>query len=192
MKNIFILQGNSDNEGTFCSILATAYEESATTAGYNVHRINIGDLKFDPILHKGYKVIQELEPDLKRVQEEIKWADHIVLLYPTWWSAMPALLKGMIDRMWIPGFAYHFYMHGMAWHGLLHGKSARVIITMDNWPLVSRFLFGDSTNEIARAVLKFSGIHPVRVTRVGDVKGLSPEHKERWKKRIARLAVRAR
>lgn len=191
MKKIFILQGNGDNE-TFCGTLATAYEESAKAAGHDVHRINIGDLKFDPILHKGYKTIQALEPDLKRVQEEIKWADHFVLLYPTWWSAMPALLKGMIDRMWLPGFAYHFHMHGMAWHGLLHGKSARVIITMDNWPLISRILFGDSTNEIARAVLKFSGIHPVRVTKVGDVKGLSDAHKDRWKKRVGLLGMRGR
>jgi NAD(P)H dehydrogenase (quinone) len=184
MANIFILQGNGDNE-TFCGELASAYEKGARLGGHTVHRINIGDLKFDPILHKGYKTIQELEPDLKKVQEEIKWCNHLVLLYPMWWSAMPSLLKGMFDRMWLPGFAYHFNHNGMGWHGLLHGKSARIIITMDSWPLVQRILFGDSTNEIARAVLKFSGFHPVHVKKIGEVKKLDEKGRESWCKMIS-------
>lgn len=183
MKNVFILQGNSDNE-SFCGQLASAYEDGARTAGNNVYRINIGDLKFDPILHKGYKIVQELEPDLKHVQEKILWCDHFVLFYPTWWSAMPALLKGLFDRMWLPGFAYHFHKNGMGWHGLLHGRSARVVVTMDSWPLISRFLFGDSTNEISRAILKFSGIHPVRVQKIGSVKDLNEIHKESWRRKM--------
>lgn len=179
MKKIFILQGNSDNEG-FCGTLANAYEKGARDAGHDVRRINIADVKFDPILHKGYKVIQQLEPDLVRVQDSIKWCDHFVLFYPMWWSAMPAALKGMIDRMWLPGFAYHFNKNGMGWHGLLHGRSARIVMTMDSWPLVQRLLFGDSTNEIARAVLKFSGFHPVRVKKIGSVAHLNEIHKNHW------------
>ncbi|HZS42836.1 MAG TPA: NAD(P)H-dependent oxidoreductase [Candidatus Paceibacterota bacterium] len=191
MAKIFILQGNPDNE-SFCGSFATAYEEGAKSAGHEVRRMNIGEMQFDPILHKGYKVIQALEPDLLQVQEEMKWADHIVILYPMWWSSMPALLKGMFDRMFLPGFAYHFNKDNMGWHGLLHGKSAHVFITMDSWPMIQRILFGDSTNEIGRAILRFSGIHPVRIKKIGPMKDMSAEHIETWKQKIYQLGQNAK
>ncbi len=190
-KKIFILLGQEDKD-TFGGHLADAYEKGAKDNVHEVRRANIGDLKFDPILHKGYKVIQELEPDLKQVQEDIKWADHIVILYPTWWSSMPAILKGFFDRTWIPGFAYHFFKNGMGWHGLLHGKSARVIITMDNWPIVSRMLFGDSTNEIGRAILKFSGFRPVRIKKIGALRHADDPAKQSWTDVVYKLGKNAR
>ncbi len=186
MSRIFILLGNEDADSTG-GALANAYERGAKNAGHEVRLVHIGDLKFDPLLHKGYKVIQELEPDLKKVQEHIKWAEHFVLIYPTWWSAMPALLKGFFDRAWLPGFAFHFHKNGMGWHGLLHGRSARVIITMDSWPLASWLFFGDSTNEISRAILKFAGFHPVRITKVGHLKDMPEAHKQLWAQKIQTL-----
>lgn len=175
-KKICILLGQEDKE-TFCGKLADAYEKGARQSGHEVRRTNIGDIKFDPLLHKGYKVIQDLEPDLKKLQDDFRWADHIVILYPTWWSSMPAILKGLFDRFWLPGFAFHFHPH-MGWDALLKGKTGRVIITMDSWPLVSRFLFGDSTNEIGRAILWFSGIRPVHIWKIGAVKTQTDLQKE--------------
>lgn len=191
MKKIFILMGNPDADGTLGAELADTYAKEAAAAGHEVRRANLGDLRFDPILHKGYKEIQQLEPDLLKVQEDMKWADHFVLIYPLWWAGMPALLKGMWDRMFIPGFAFHFHPNGLGWDKLLKGKTARVIITSKNWPLLERVLFGDFTNEIGRALLSFSG-YKVKMTEIGRSEHMPDAYKAKWMKKIASLAQKAR
>ncbi len=183
--------GNPDKEGTLSACFADLYQKEATAAGHEVRRMNLGDLQFDPILHKGYKEIQALEPDLVTVQENMKWADHFVLVFPLWWSAMPALLKGMWDRMFIPGFAFHFHKDHMGWDKLMTGKTARVIILSKNWPILTRSLFGDFTNEISRALLGFAG-YKVRVTEIGHSEGMAEDRKQHWEKKVAELARKGR
>lgn len=170
-KRICIIMGHPSKNECFVRALADAYERGAIASGRTVERFNIGELKFDPILHEGYRVIQSLEPDLVRLQEAIRNADHLVVLYPNWWCTMPALLKGIFDRMFVPGFAFRFYKDGRAgWEKLLKGRSARIIITSDSHPWILRLLFGDFTNELSRATLGFVGFHPVRVSIFGSIK----------------------
>lgn len=176
-RRIFILVGHPDSE-SLNTRLAEAYAEGARTKGYEIKLTKLGDLKFDPILHKGYKEIQELEPDLKQLQEDIKWCNHFVIIYPSWWSTMPALLKGMFDRIWLPGFAYHFRDHGYWWDGLLKGRDARVFVTSDSPSWLARVIFGDSTNEIKKGVLWFAGIR-TSVKKIGNLKHASDKKKER-------------
>jgi len=191
MKRIFILLGHPDKE-TFSGSLADTYESAAALAGHEVRRLNIGELEFDPILHKGYKEIQELEPDLKKVQENMKWADHFVILYPNWWCSMPALLKGMFDRMFLPGFAFTFgKTKHYSWEPLLKGKTAHVIVGANAHPRTVRFLFGDYTNEISRAILGYAGYAPVRITKLGPVEKASASQKERWLKKVSNFGKKA-
>jgi NAD(P)H dehydrogenase (quinone) len=189
-RKIVILLGHPDVQ-THSGELALLYETAARKAGHEVKRFNVGEMKFDPILHKGYKVIQELEPDLKALQEAIKWADHLVVIYPNWWGTMPALLKGLFDRMWLPGFCFSYMKDGMGahfhlWRRLMKGKTARVIVLSGTMPLAIWLTIGDYTNEIGRNILWFAGFR-VRFSRFGPSEK-APEWKwNEWRKRVARL-----
>lgn len=187
-KKIYILVGHPNSEQTLNSTLAQSYEKGARDAHFEVRRTHLAELHFDPILHKGYKEIQELEPDLIKVQEDMKWADHIVIFYPVWWSTVPALLKGMLDRMFLPGFAFNFIKgKPLRWKKLLSGRSARLVVTSNAFPVVSRFISGDSANEIRKGILKFSGIAPIKVTRLWRVEGMEEARFKRLKDKLYKL-----
>lgn len=187
MKKILIIMGHPNKE-TLCGSLAESYKKGALKSGAEVREIFVSDLKFDPILHLGYKEIQDLEPDLVDAQELIKWAEHLVFVYPTWWATMPALLKGFIDRTFLPGFAFKYRENSSLWDKFLIGKTARLIITMDA-PAWYNFLFYGNAGQKAmkRATLGFCGIKPVKVTTIGSVKMLKAEKVTSWLTKMEKL-----
>ena len=90
---IYILLAHPDKD-SFNGRLADAYENAAKNKGHEIRRQNLGEMKFDPILWKGNKVVQELEPDLKQSQENILWCNKWVIFYPLWWGSVPVLREG--------------------------------------------------------------------------------------------------
>ena len=43
---------------------------------------------------------------LEHYADDLRWAEAIVFVYPTWWSGQPAMLKGWMDRVWASGVAW--------------------------------------------------------------------------------------
>lgn len=193
-KKIVLLLGHPNPGATLSSEMALIYETAARNAGHEVKRFNLGEMKFDPILHLGYKAIQELEPDLKNLQEAIKWADHFVIIYPNWWCTMPALLKGLFDRMWLPGFCFNMRKNArgkqtIGWIKRMKGKTSRVFVLSGTHPWFIWLMFGDYTNEIKRGILWFAGFK-VQVSRFGPTDQAPDWKKNEWRKKVAWLAKR--
>jgi len=187
MKKILIILGHP-NRKTLGGSLTESYKNGALRSGAEVKEINLADLDFDPILHLGYKEIQALEPDLVRAQELIKWAEHIVFVYPIWWGTMPALLKGFIDRTFLPGFAFKYRPNSPFWDKFLTGKSARLIITMDAPAWYNYWINGNAgPKAMKKTILEFCGIKPVKVTTIGSVRFLKPEQITNWLERVEKL-----
>jgi putative NADPH-quinone reductase len=158
-----------------------------------VRLIALGDLEFDPVLRHGYRQIQPLEADLQDAADAIEACDHLVLVYPTWWGTMPALLKGFFDRVLLPGYAFRYRRDSVWWDRLLAGRSARVITTLDTPPWYNRWIYRDpGISQIRATILEFCGIRPVRVSRLGAVRSSSPAQRERWLALAAELGSQAK
>ena len=185
---IFILLGHTD-PATLSGAFVDCYEDHAKAAGHEIRRQDIGEMHFDPVLHEGYKTIQPLEPDLVDFQENIRWAEHIVIIYPVWWGSLPAKLKGLFDRAWLPHYAFTFADHGLSWKKLLKGRTARVITSANTSPLLLRLMYGPPTVVLALCLLRFAGIR-ARSTVFGPSERASDRAKARWFRKVARLAHR--
>ncbi len=179
MKHILIIQGHP-GKPSLCSALEEAYLDGCG-ARSSVKSIHLRDLAFDPILRERDGNSQRLEPDLVEAQTQIKQADHIVLFYPTWWGSVPALLKGFVDRVFLPDFAFSYRPDSLGWDKLLSGKTARIVSTMDAPSWYDRFVYGRSAmKQIEKATFAFCGIRTVGRHVHAMVRKSSPKTRETW------------
>jgi len=97
------------------------------------HEVRVRDLYalgFDPALSgKDFEAIHggNIPESIRTEQEQIVWSDVMVFVHPVWWTGLPAVLKGYIDRVFSFGFAY-IYKDGQP-QGLLNGKKVFIVNT---------------------------------------------------------------
>lgn len=190
MKKILVINGHPNRE-SFNFGIAAAYKKGAEEAGAEVRSINIADLNFNPNLQFGYQKRTALEPDLLQAWEDIQWADHLVWVHPVWWGGLPAIMKGFIDRLFLPGFAFQYRENSLFWDKLLKGKSARIITTLDQPGWYYALIYGrPSVNQLKRSTLLFCGISPVKVTYLGIIKTSDATKRDKWLQKIKQLGQR--
>jgi putative NADPH-quinone reductase len=170
MSRIIIVQGHPDPAGKhFCQALAQAYAEGAAAGGHEVRSVEVSRLDF-PLL-RTMADFEKGEPpaDIKAAQEAVLWAEHLVVIFPLWLGAMPALLKGFFEQCLRPGFAYRYRERGFPVQ-LLKGRSARIVITMGMPGLMYRVWYGaHGLKTLRRNILGFVGIAPIRDTLFGMI-----------------------
>ncbi|MCU4974668.1 NAD(P)H-dependent oxidoreductase [Halobacteria archaeon AArc-m2/3/4] len=187
--NTLIVLGHPRTD-SLCGGLARAYRDGALEAGVDAELLALADLEFDPDVRTRSPTDQHLEDDLVDAQDRIRWADHLVFVYPNWWGTMPALLKGFFDRVFTPGFAFAEYEEGAgAGHEeLLDDKTAELIVTMDMPPWVYRWIYRrPGTNAVKRATLGYAGVRTTRTTPFGPVEESTPDEREAWLEEATRL-----
>lgn len=188
---ITIIDGHPDaSEGRLCHALADAYANGAREGGHETRRIDIARLDF-PVL----RTREEFEtggapPDVEVAQDDIAWAEHLLIVYPLWLGTMPALLKAFLEQTFRPGFA--FERSEARWpKKRLGGRSARIVVTMGMPAFLYRwFYLAHSLRSLERNILKFSGIRPRGETIFGMVDAASAEKRARWLESMATLGRR--
>lgn len=187
VKKILIINGHP-NKGAFNFGIATAYKTGAENSGAEVKEIIIADLTFNPNLQFGYQKRTELEPDLLNSWEKIKWADHLVWVHPVWWGGLPAITKGFIDRLFLPGFAFQYKENSVLWNKLLKGKTAHIITTIDQPSWYYWLVYGrPSVNQLKKSTLEFCGVKPVKVTYFAVVKTATNDLRKVWLNKVLEL-----
>ncbi|MEO0643226.1 MAG: NAD(P)H-dependent oxidoreductase [Pseudomonadota bacterium] len=186
--NVLLIDAHPD-EGRLTSHLIDVYEDFLPT-DISRARIALRDLEFSPNLKHGYAKRTDWEPDVERMAAAVDACDHLVIAFPMWWGAEPAELKGLLDRMLLPGFAFAYHDDDPWWDKLLQGRSADVIITMDTPPLFLRLMYGNSIiQRWKKQVLGFVGFKPVRIAAFGPVKnGGADKALEKWRKKLFWMA----
>lgn len=187
MKKIAIINGHP-NKDSFNFGITEAYRLGAVEAGAEVKEIVIRDLNFSPNLQFGYQKRMELEPDLMKAWEIIQWADHLVWVHPVWWGGFPALMKGFIDRLFLPGMAYQYREKSVWWDKLLKGKTAHIITTLDQPGWYYRLFFGrPSVNQLRKSILEYCGVKPVKVTYIGVIRNSKDDQRAQWLRKVKEL-----
>jgi NAD(P)H dehydrogenase (quinone) len=187
-KRVLVILGHSGSN-SLCTGLSERYAAAATEAGHTVRLLKLAELNFDPILHEGYQLIQTLESDLVAAQESITWAQHVVLVYPIWWGSVPGLLKGFLDRLMLPGFAFKYREGALFPDKLLAGRTAQLLVTMDTPPWYFRWIYRQpGIVQMKKTTLEFCGFKPVRVEMFGPVLGSTQAKQQGWLDKSAALA----
>jgi putative NADPH-quinone reductase len=168
-KRIAIIEGHPDPaEHHLLHALANAYAEGATGAGHEVRRIEVAKLDFPMLRTQVEFETGVLPPALAQPQEDMRWAEHWLFLFPLWHGTLPALFKGFLEHIFRPGFALEYKKKGGFPRRLLAGRSARIVVTMGMPVLLYRWYFGAyGIRSFERSMLSFAGIKPIRESLYG-------------------------
>lgn len=125
-------------EDSFTMSVTRTYVGELIRAGHDVRVHDLYRMGFDPVL-SARELVDGLDVRIRMVdvlvaQEDLLEADVVTVIYPLWWMAMPAMMKGYIDRVFSRGFAYEAEQGKV--RGLLSGRRAAVV-TVSGAPLAA-------------------------------------------------------
>lgn len=189
-KRIFIWVAHP-KPNSLNAALAARYAKGAEASGAEVRVMALADMEVDPDFD-GYGTKRKLAPDLAAWQDNIRWADHVMIIYPCWWGAMPSKAKSVLDAGLLSGFAYKYHGRGIGWDKLLEGRTGDAIITSDTPVWIDTLLYRSTGRRVMRnQVMKFTGIKPRRVVQMGSVKLAAPAKIDNWLRRAETMGAAA-
>lgn len=191
-QRITIIDGHPDPQpGRFCHVLADAYGQGAKDAGHEVRRLDVGQIDFPILRTQAEFEGSQIAPGIRRAQQDIQWANHLLIVYPLWLGTMPALLKAFLEQTIRPGFAFEAESNGWP-KKRLRGRTARIVVTMGMPAFWYRWYFlSHSLRSLERNILKFCGIRPVGESIFGMVEAVSDAKRARWIENTRQLGGKA-
>ena len=189
-RKVLVLAANPKEE-SFTNHLAEMYARSASKE-HDVQVLKLTDIRFNLDLPNAYNELPEMEESLRSFQLSLEWCDHFVIFTPIWWGALPAKLKGLIDRTLLPGFAFQYEKGKVIPKKLLTGKTARVVMTMDTPPWYYTLIQGaPAIRQLKGATLKFVGFKSVKSKMLGPIINSTDTARSKWVNEMSKLGTLA-
>ena len=188
-KRILVLNGHPGAR-SLSQHFTTLYAQAARAAGAEVRLHELSQMDFDMDFGQGnYSQFKPLEPVLEGFLSDLEWADHFVVATPMWWGGLPAKLKGLFDRSFIPGRTFNTKVTKMGMPTpVLTGKTARVIMTSDTPAWFERLIYRRAImHQITKQILAFVGIKPTRYTYFSGASDATEQQVKGWSATVTAL-----
>lgn len=183
MARILVVQGHPDGRGChLCHCLVHAYICGAEGRGHRVRLIDVARLDFPVLTSKQDWLRAEVPDAIVRAQDDIRWADHVLVAFPLWFGDMPALLKAFLEQVLRPGFAFDDARDEL-WEPLLSGKTARILATA-NMPAHFGVFGAAGIACLHGNVLSAAGLDPTCAMVVGNADVMSEAERNGWTARM--------
>lgn len=150
-------------QDSLCQYISQTVQQELAQLG---HQVTVDDLyaqQFMPcltleersIFYQGIQPSTDTEPYVKRLLQ----AEHIVLVFPTWWYNFPAILKGWFDRVWLPEQAFSYTAAGSLQPRLDHLKTVVAITSLGSPAWYDRWIARRPIRQILRYGILASCAH---------------------------------
>lgn len=163
-------------EKSFNHAVLAAFKEGLDPADHTVDIIDLNQDAFNPVFSEAelarYGEGVVLDSQVAAYQSRIAASDYLVLIFPIWWNVMPARMKGWLDKVFTPGFAF---TTGQVPEPLLgHIQGATVLTTTGVPDEQHREEYHNALHWVlCKGVLAFCGISPVAWLNFGET-GFAP------------------
>lgn len=192
-KRILVLDGHP-GETSLSRLFSETYAQAAKSAGHDVRVTHLADLNFDMDFGGGnYTDYKPLEPEIETFLQDLEWSDHLVLATPMWWGGLPAKLKGLFDRVLLPGRTFDTRVTKMGMPTpVLTGRTGRVILTSDTPKWFLRAFYGNAIlRQMTGQIFGFIGITPTKYSYFSGASHPKPNQVDRWVDAVRRIGAKA-
>lgn len=177
---------------SFTHAVLDAFSEGLSEAGHTIDLLDLNQDEFDAVLTPGELAIYasggSLDPKVKDYQQRLLDADHLAMLFPIWWYVMPARLKGWLDKVLLPGFA--FTTDKPPKPLLTHLTGATVLTSSAVTDEDIREKYHSAVDWVlCKGALDFCGIRPVTWLNFGEAGFTTKEAHQAWLDKIRHLRL---
>lgn len=152
------------------SFIGSLFHSACAALSERGHTLDIADLYadgFDPVLRedefRAYASGRVCD-DIARYVDQLRRAEGMLAIYPTWWYSMPAMMKGYFDRVWVPGAAFE----------IVDGKTAGLVANIRRLLVITTY--GSSQTLIENEVGSLAEAYWMRGMR----RLMAPDCISRW------------